>query len=154
MLNKKEQIRKIPERRVSERRKKEEKNYKGKERRVFDRRKIIKGGFLATVGFILSPLSWWNDALINLPLSYIFAIPFGLISKSLFGPMLIFGYWITNVAGFMLMHHGVQDLATKEVKKYTRKEFIKDIIISTAYTGIVVLFILKGWIKFPTEYFN
>ena len=116
--------------------------------------KKIKGGFLTTVGFILSPLSWWNDLLVNIPLAYIFAIPFGFISKSLFLPAMILGYWITNVVGFMLMHHGVSDLFNKKTKKYTRKELVKDIAISLVYTLIVVVFILKGWIQFPTEYFK
>lgn len=117
-------------------------------------KKKIKGSVLAIIGYILSPLSWWNDIFVNLPLAYIFAIPFGFISKSLFAPMMILGYWITNVAGFMMMHHGITDLVSKETKKYTRKELIKDIIISIIYTLIVVIFLLKGWIRFPAEYFN
>ena len=117
-------------------------------------RKKIKGGVLATVGYILSPLSWWNDIFVNLPLAYIFALPFGYISKNLFAPMMILGYWITNVVGFMMMHHGAIDLVSKETKRYTRKELIKDIIISIVYTLVVIIFILKGWLKFPTEYFS
>ena len=77
----------------------------------------IKGGILATIGYILSPLSWWNDLLINIPLAYAFAFPFGFVSRSLFLPMMIFGYWITNVVGFMLMHYGVTDLVSKEKSK-------------------------------------
>jgi len=114
----------------------------------------IKGGILATIGYLLSPLSWWNDIFINLPLAYIFAVPFGLISRKLFSPMIILGYWITNIAGFILMHHGVTDLISKETKTYTKKELTKDIIISIIYTLIVVIFILKGWIKFPSDYFS
>jgi len=68
--------------------------------------------------------------------------------------MIIVGYWITNVLGFMLMHHGITDLTSKETKKYTRKELLRDLAISIIYTLIVVVFILNGWIKFPTEYFS
>jgi len=114
----------------------------------------IKGGALTTIGYILSPLSWWNDILINIPLAYAFAFPFGLISKNLFLPMMILGYWITNVVGFMLIHHGIKDLVSKETSKYTRKELTKDIIISIVYTLIVVVFIKTGWLKFPLEYFQ
>lgn len=57
----------------------------------------VKGGILVTIGFILSPLSWWNDLLVNIPLAYVFAFPFGFISKDFFFLMIILGYWITNI---------------------------------------------------------
>ena len=31
------------------------------------------GGFLVVAGFLLSPLSWWNDLVINIPLALGFA---------------------------------------------------------------------------------
>lgn len=114
----------------------------------------IKGGILATVGYILSPLSWWNDLVINIPLAYVFAFPFGLISRNLFLPMMIFGYWITNVVGFMLMHHGVKDLVSGGKSKNTKKELMKDIVTSILYTLVVVIFVKMGWLKFPLEYFG
>lgn len=114
----------------------------------------IKGGVLATIGYILSPLSWWNDLVINIPLAYVFAFPFGLISRTLFLPMMIIGYWITNVVGFMLMHHGVTDMVSKEKSKYTKKKLMKDIVISILYTLVVVAFVKIGWLKFPMEYFE
>ncbi len=117
-------------------------------------KKILKGGVLATIGFLLSPLSWWNDLLINIPLAYGFASLFGLISKDLFFPMMILGYWITNILGFMLMHHGLKDLSSKETSKYTRKELKKDFILSLLYTVLVVILIKTGVLKFPTDYFN
>jgi len=112
-----------------------------------------KGGILVIIGYILSPLSWWNDIFVNIPLAYIFALPFGFISKSLFLPTMIIGYWITNIVGFVLMHSGVVDLTSKEAKKYTKKELIKDVIISIAYTIIIAILVLIGWLKLPSEYF-
>lgn len=114
----------------------------------------IKGGILTTIGYILSPVSWWNDIFINIPLAYVFALPFGFFSKDLFLPAMIVGYWITNVVGFILMHHGVKDLITKETKKYIRKELVKDIIMSLIYTVIVVILVLMRWLKFPSGYFQ
>ena len=114
----------------------------------------VKGGILATIGYLLSPLSWWNDLIINLPLAYLFGLLFGLISKSLFLPMIIFGYWLTNVAGFMIMHHGLKDLKSKKKSKPTKNELLKDIGISLLYTIIVVILVWIGWLKFPTEYFR
>jgi len=30
----------------------------------------LTGGVLTTLGFIRSPLSWWNDLFVNLPIAY------------------------------------------------------------------------------------
>jgi len=114
----------------------------------------VKGGILATIGYLLSPLSWWNDIVINIPLAYAFAFPFGLISRNLFLPMMILGYWITNVAGFVLMHHGVEDLVSNEKGKYAKRELAIDMIISGIYTIVVVILVKIGWLKFPLEYFK
>ncbi len=114
----------------------------------------IKNGILFVVGYILSPLSWWNDLFINIPLAYMFALLFGIFSKKLFSPMMIVGYWMTNIIGFVMMHYGVENFVSKDEKNYTRKKLIKDVIISIVYTGIIVFFVLMGWLKFPAEYFS
>jgi hypothetical protein len=119
----------------------------------FPRRKV-RGGILATIGYILSPLSWWNDLFVNIPLAYAFAIPFGMLSENLFLPAMIVGYWITNIAGFILLHKGVVDIATSEEKEYTRKDFLKDLLLSILYTAIVGVLIVIGIVRFPTEYFQ
>jgi membrane protein implicated in regulation of membrane protease activity len=33
----------------------------------------VTGGVLAFAGFMLSPLSWWNDLFVNVPLALVFA---------------------------------------------------------------------------------
>jgi hypothetical protein len=110
----------------------------------------IRGGILVTIGYLLSPASWWNDFFINIPLAYLFAFPFGLISKNLFMPFLIIGYWLTNIAGFMLMHYGVKNMTSKGKSPYSRKEIFRDILVSILYTLIVVILVEVGWLKFST----
>ena len=114
----------------------------------------IRGGILATLGYLLSPASWYNDLLINIPLAYLFAFPFGLISEKLFTPFMIIGYWLTNIAGFMLMHYGVKNMTSNNKSSYSRKEITKDILISILYTLFVVLLVKVWWLKFPFEYFR
>jgi len=76
------------------------------------------------IGFMLSPLSWWNDAVVNLPWrgflprrsrSFINQQPSP--NSKVFDGLLIFGYWLTNVLGFVLMHKGAQKILSKEEKK-------------------------------------
>lgn len=114
-------------------------------------KKKVKGGILTSIGFILSPFSWWNDLFVNIPLAYAFAFAFALINKDLFLPMMIIGYWITNVVGIMMMHYGIIDVVSKDGKsqKYTRKNLVKDFILSIAYTILVVVMVLSGLITFP-----
>lgn len=114
----------------------------------------VRGGFLATIGYILSPLSCWNDAFVNLPLAYAFGLLFGLISTSLFMPAIIVGYWITNILGFVLMHMGVVDVVSKKGKKYTRKDVLRDLVLSVVYTAVIAGLVYTGIIRFPTEYFT
>ncbi|MBN2095379.1 MAG: hypothetical protein JW727_04990 [Candidatus Aenigmarchaeota archaeon] len=105
----------------------------------------IRGGVLMCAGYLLSPLSWWNDLLINIPLAYLFAMPFTFLSRDLFLPAMVLGYWLTNVLGFVLMHWGFSELREKE----NRREMSKDLAISLVYTLLVVILILAGWIQPP-----
>ena len=115
--------------------------------------KVING-FISTVGYLLSPLSWWNDLFVNIPLAYGFAFLFGLISKNLFYPMIVIGYWLTNIIGLILMHVGIKGLLKVKENNYSKKELLKDIIFSILYTLIIIVLIKIGWLKFPTEYFK
>lgn len=112
----------------------------------------LRGGILVSIGYLLSPLSWWNDFVINIPLAYGFGSLFGFISRNLFLPMMILGYWLTNIIGFMLMHYGVKDL--KKENNYMKQGLVKDIIISIIYTLIVIFLVKIGLLKFPFDYFK
>ncbi len=109
-----------------------------------------KGVILGVIGYILSPLSWWNDLIINIPLSYGFASLFGLISEKLFFPMMIIGYWGTNVLGLFLMHHGI-NLATQKKEGINIKN---QILMVSGYTILIVVLVKLGVLKLPTAYFK
>lgn len=109
---------------------------------------------LIVAGYLLSPLSFWNDIFLNIPLAFGFGFFFGLISQSLFLPFMIIGYWLTNIIGIILMHKGIVGLASKGENKYTRRDLAKNIAISIGYTAIIIFLVQLGWLKFPTEYFQ
>src|SRR5262245_28413287 len=79
----------------------------------------LQGGLLGFIGFMLSPLSWWNDAFVNLPLALGFGWLVARFYKPAFEPAVIVGYWLTNVLGFVLLHKGIQKVARREEKPYT-----------------------------------
>src|SRR5207237_10172940 len=64
---------------------------------------LVQGSVLGVIGFILSPLSWWNDAFVNIPLAIGFGWLVACLYKPLFQPAVGLGYWLTNVLGFVLL---------------------------------------------------
>lgn len=114
----------------------------------------ITGGVLAFVGFMLSPLSWWNDLFVNVPLALLIAWIVSLFYKPLFTASLILGYWLTNVLGFVLMQKGGEKLFSKEDKPYSRRAVLRDVGISLAYTLLIVALVKWGVLKPIDNYFE
>lgn len=116
----------------------------------------ISGGTLSVVGFLLSPLSWWNNLFINFPIAYAGAWVVSLVYKPAFLGAFIFVYWVTNVVGFILMHKGVKKIIAKDdsKQKYLKKELYKDILISILYTILIVVLVKLGIIQPMEDYFN
>ncbi|MEO0967816.1 MAG: hypothetical protein AAFX80_05590 [Cyanobacteria bacterium J06639_18] len=99
----------------------------------------IKGLVFVGVGYMLSPLSWWNDLFFNLPIAYLFGYAVSWISQDLFLPFTIVGYWISNVLGILMMQMGVTDIFVEQQKERNLK---KDLLVglgsSTAYTFLIL----------------
>ena len=112
----------------------------------------VWNSFLTAFGFLLSPLSWWNDAVVNMPMAYLFSVPFTALDKRLFLPALLVGYWLTNLIGLVLMHHGIAGLARARQEKAKKVEWLKDLAVTAAYTLLIVGLVLIGWIKPHVEY--
>lgn len=96
-------------------------------------------GFLVFIGFWLSPLSPWNDLFTNIPMAYAFGFIFSIFYEPLFLPAVVVGYWLSNIAGFILMHYGY--LGLKEDKFSFKDHWKKYVFFTTLYTVIVVLLI-------------
>jgi hypothetical protein len=99
----------------------------------------IKGGVLLTVGYLLSPLCWWNDLVINLPIAYGFGYVISLWNHEWFFPAAIAGYWLSNLVGIVLMQMGAKDMLQSTVKKRSfKQEVFSGVMTSTAYTVVIV----------------
>ena len=114
----------------------------------------VHGGIIGFIGFMLSPLSWWNDLFVNLPLALVFAWVISLFYRPAFEASLVIGYWLTNVLGFVLMHKGGQRMLTETEKEYSRRELLKDVGISLLYTGVILALIKLGVLKPIKNYFG
>lgn len=108
----------------------------------------IWGGTLMVVGYLLSPLCWWNDLAINLPL----ALAFGYLTSRPFPdalvPLTVLGYWLTNVVGFMLMQQGTLT-ALQKPQEHPNRTLRHGLITSTLYTLAIALLLQFHLIETP-----
>jgi hypothetical protein len=113
----------------------------------------VAGSVVAFIGYMLSPLSWWNDLFVNVPLALVFAWVVSAFYKPAFGVSCVLGYWLTNVLGFILMHKGAQQMFAKEPQKYSRRQLLKDVGISLLYTLVIVVLVKLEVLKPIQNYF-
>ncbi|MEG4858206.1 hypothetical protein QUB75_10985 [Microcoleus sp. K1-B6] len=104
--------------------------------------KKIRGGLLLGIGYLLSPLCWWNDIFFNLPIAYAFGYIFSWLSPDLLFPCTIVGYWLSNIVGILLIQLGTLDVFTDKPKeKNLKKELLTGLVSSTAFTLVIVALI-------------
>jgi len=106
------------------------------------RQRQLWGGLCVILGFLLSPLCWWNDLIFNLPIAYGFGYLCELGVKGGLMPGAIAGYWLSNVVGLVLMQavclffpmlHGISGLKNSSCSQ----RFLS----STAFTVLVCLLV-------------
>jgi hypothetical protein len=112
----------------------------------------LTGSTLALIGFLLSPLSWWNDLFVNVPLALAFAWMVSWLWPAAFGASFVLGYWLTNVLGLILMQKGAQQVVTDQPRPYTRRQLLGDLGISLAYTLLLIVLVKYGVLKPLPEY--
>lgn len=121
--------------------------------------KKLRGGFLLVIGYLLSPLSFWNDLFFNLPLAYGFGYLCSLFSPDWLLPGAIAGYWLSNLAGILLMQVGAIDVFQGQPQKRNlKKELFMGVVSSSIYSLIIAVLIqwkvLEMPVLFPQEGLN
>jgi hypothetical protein len=101
------------------------------------------------VGFILSPLTWWNDMLVNMPLAYLFSWPCAAIDEQFFLPAFITGYWLTNLLGLVMLHQGSAGLLKKQRDNFS---FKRSLIMASIYSALIFVVVILGWLESPATY--
>jgi hypothetical protein len=117
--------------------------------------KKLRGGFFLVLGYLLSPLCWWNDLLFNLPIAYGFGYICSLLSPKLLVPCSVIGYWLTNIVGILLMQLGSTDVFQKESQERNlKKELLTGVISSTIFTLVVIVLIQFKILDAPVLFSN
>lgn len=104
---------------------------------------------LVALGWLLSPLCWWNDLLINLPIAFGIARVVSLFNPAWLLPGLVGGYWLSNVAGVLLMQNGAIALLPQDRKPKRVQELLWCVFTSSLYTLAILLAVKLGWLGLP-----
>lgn len=100
----------------------------------------LKNSSLFIVGFLLSPLCWWNDLVFNLPISYGFGKIVGIFNPNWLIPASIVGYWLSNIIGIILMQLGTVNFINESNKEQNlAKNIWMGIGTSTTFTIVAVI---------------
>ncbi|MEB3351014.1 MAG: hypothetical protein VKM01_01675 [Cyanobacteriota bacterium] len=114
-------------------------------------RPVRRLGALALVGlgWLLSPLCWWNDLLFNLPVALGVGRLVSLWNPDAFLAGVAAGYWLSNVVGILLMQTGALGLVAGERPVNRRRELLVGLATSSLYTLAIVALVKLGWLSAP-----
>jgi len=102
------------------------------------------------IGYLLSPLCWWNDLIFNLPIAYGFGSLIACLHADFFLPAAVVGYWLSNLVGILLMQFGTKELIGGEKKERNwPKELRNGLLSSTAYTLVILVLIHFQVLEMP-----
>lgn len=114
--------------------------------------KYLLSSILGVIGFLLSPISWWNDIFVNVPLAWLFAYGvtrfvfiFTTVSKLTFTVFFGIGYLLTNIIGFALLHASISAISNRETVSHK-----KQLLISLIYTAGFLLLVQLDIVKLIT----
>ena len=111
--------------------------------------KHLRGGVLVSLGYMLSPLSWWNDLFFNLPIALAFGYGVSWMNPDWFIPGTVMGYWLSNVLGMMMMQFGAVEIFLPEDKQSTTRDLWIGFGSATLYTLVVAVLIYYHVLDVP-----
>jgi hypothetical protein len=111
--------------------------------------KKLRGGALVSLGYMLSPLSWWNDVFFNLPIALGFGYAASWINSTWFAPGTIIGYWLSNVVGIIMMQFGAVDIFAKDETRNMKRDLLLGLGGATLYTLVVTALVYLNVLKMP-----
>lgn len=111
--------------------------------------KTIKNTVLIGLGYMLSPLSWWNDLFFNLPIAYLFGYAVGWAYPQAFIPAAIAGYWLSNIVGILMLQTGALEMVMGDQPRSLQRELWVGLGSATLYTLVIVGLIYWHVLELP-----
>lgn len=112
--------------------------------------KKLRGGFLMGIGYMLSPLSWWNDIIFNLPVALLLGYSVSWINADYFLPATVIGYWLSNVLGILLMQFGAIDMFLDQEKRNLKRDILIGLGGATLYTLVITALVYFHVLEIPS----
>ena len=110
--------------------------------------KNLRGGVLMSLGYMLSPLSWWNDLFFNLPIALVFGYGMSWFNPHWFISGTVIGYWLSNVVGMVMMQFGAVALFLPDNGNLLR-DTLMGLGGATLYTIVVAALVYFHWLDIP-----
>ncbi len=111
--------------------------------------KNLRGGALVGIGYMLSPLSWWNDLVFNLPIALVLGYGVSWFNPHWFLPGTIVGYWLSNVLGMVMMQFGAVDLFLADDQRNTSRDLWMGFAGATLYTILAAALVYFHVLEIP-----
>ena len=97
------------------------------------------------IGWLLSPLTFWNDAFVNIPIAYLLAnISIRFFPSNFLFTVMAF-YWLSNIAGLLMMYISGKSMIRN--RKDVVKQLISLVITMLVYSAVLVILNKVGILK-------
>ena len=98
------------------------------------------------IGWMLSPLTFWNDAFVNIPVSYLCAsLAIRFIRADFLFLVLIF-YWLSNIFGILMMYFSGKSIMQD---KSNRLHALVTLLITIVIYSIIIIILNRTGILKP-----
>ncbi len=102
--------------------------------------------FTFIFGWLLSPLTPWNDAILNIPLAYGMASLLTRVIPLSFAVIFLGCYWLTNLVGILMVLWSGHRLIKSD--RPLQVHTLKKLWVWMGVFSIVILFVIwRGWVK-------
>ena len=98
------------------------------------------------IGWMLSPLTFWNDAFVNIPIAYLCAALLARVIKADFLFLTLAFYWLSNVFGVLMMYFSGKSIMQD---KRNRLNALRTLLITVAAYSILIVILNRIGILKP-----
>ena len=89
------------------------------------------------IGWMLSPLTFWNDVFVNIPISYLCAALLVKVVKADFLFLVLVFYWLSNGIGILMMYSSGKSIIQDKSKRL--QSLVTLLITVVIYSVIIII---------------